>query len=179
METLQHVSRIGLGLVLTMGGVALLLKSTFASALPGLLERLSQTFIIAKFVVPYAALYYRLNALLFTVSGIFAIVGSPYAPVMHATAAVMFAITYDNPFLYTSTSDTYLRYVFWACHIVVFLSLNTLTEEQLATEKRLKKELRKKAKADQAKPQDDQEKASEAPKGTAEKDKDNPHPDDK
>ncbi len=137
-------SRIGLGLLLIASGAGLLINKSPAKALPDHLENLSKTLIVAKYLIPYSMVYYNLNALLFIVSGLFALINSPSAPSFYATAAVMFVATYDNPMLSRNEQDKYLRYVFIACHVCIFACLALFAGDK-------EEEDRKKAKAEKRK----------------------------
>ena len=136
MELFKVFSRIGLGLLLIASGAGLLYNTTPARSLQNYLEDLSKTLIVAKYIIPYSLIYYKVNAGMFIVSGMFALVNSPFVANFYAVAAVMFGITYDNPMLSHSESDKNLRYVYLACHVCIFACLSIFAGDKAETERK-------------------------------------------
>ena len=139
MDIMKTFSRIGLGLLLIACSFGLFYNKAPASHLPGYLEALSKVFIFSKYLIPYSLVYYNVNAALFGISGLFALVNSPFAPNFYLGAATMFCITFDNPLLAKQESEKYLRYLFLVCHFCIYFCLSVFAEEKEAADKKARK----------------------------------------
>ena len=135
MDILKAFCRIGLGLILIASGLGLLFNRKSAETLPKHLETLSKIFVIAKYLIPYAKIYYNLNAGLFAISGLFALMNLRIAQHFYLIAAIMFGATYDNPILSPNESARFLRYIFLLCHLCIYVCLSTICGQETEEEK--------------------------------------------
>ena len=135
MDVLKTFCRIGLGLLLIASGVGLLFNRNSARSLPGHLEALGKVFVVAKYLVPFSTIYYNLNAGLFAISGLFALINLPFAQNFYLIAAIMFGATYDNPMLSPNSSARYLRYTFILCHLCIYCCLCALSGQDTEEER--------------------------------------------
>ena len=146
MSLVTSLGRVGLSITLMVAGVLLLLNQKSDKQLERLLKSLSEVFIVAKFIIPYYQIYYKINAVLFTVSGLFTLVKQKNAGSFYAVAAVLFCATFDNPILAKNESDKTLRYVFLICHLCIYSCIEMFCEKQNQLEEKEKTERAEKEK---------------------------------
>ena len=119
MEILRKFGRVTLGFIILSCGLLLLFKWNPSTTLPDLLSRFEPL----KALAPHAVLFFKINAVLFCLAGILAILNLKFAAIMQALGSLMFVATYDNPMLYEDWDSQVQRVIFILCHLTVIAAL--------------------------------------------------------
>eukprot|EP00826_Nyctotherus_ovalis_P011329 TRINITY_DN12953_c0_g1_i10.p1 TRINITY_DN12953_c0_g1~~TRINITY_DN12953_c0_g1_i10.p1 ORF type:complete len:135 (-),score=17.96 TRINITY_DN12953_c0_g1_i10:150-554(-) len=119
MDPVRVATRIILGLILAAAGVLLLIFYDPSATLPLLLERLP----LFKALKPYHVAYFRANASLFCVSGLFTVFNVSLAALVQFVAALMFCLTFDNFSLYCSWELRMQKIIYIICHIAIIAAI--------------------------------------------------------
>ena len=119
MESLKQIGRITLGLVLITSGALLLFHWNPSNTLPNLLS----AFEPLKPLAPHYLAYFKVNAGLFCLAGVLAILNMKISALAQALGSLMFIMTYDNPMLYDSWDGKVQRAIFIMCHLAVIAAL--------------------------------------------------------
>ena len=126
MEKVRSACRVFLGAIITVCGALLLLYWDPTTNLQGIFEKLGCIFEPFICLIPYAIYYFKINALCFTLAGILTILNHRNAVVLQAVGALMFGLTFDNPFIDADLNKRLLRCIFLLCHGIVVAALLAL-----------------------------------------------------
>jgi hypothetical protein len=143
MENLRSVGRIFLGSIIALCGAILLFGWDPSASLPNIFMKLSNKLSFFRYLIPFSLMYFRINAALFLLAGIFIIAKNKFALLCQSIATFMFALTYDNPFLGSNMQEQLQRCVYVMCHGVILSTLIALKHVDTAPDEEKKPEEKK------------------------------------
>eukprot|EP00826_Nyctotherus_ovalis_P028184 TRINITY_DN2223_c0_g1_i5.p1 TRINITY_DN2223_c0_g1~~TRINITY_DN2223_c0_g1_i5.p1 ORF type:complete len:157 (+),score=40.84 TRINITY_DN2223_c0_g1_i5:23-472(+) len=108
---------------ITAGGIYLLLFWDSSKTLPTVMTKVGEYFSLFSYIARYEFYYFKLNALMFVLSGIFTIMGYWHSFLFQALGSAMYVLTYDNPLL---PGYLFSRIIYFQCHLIVVLTLFVL-----------------------------------------------------
>ena len=123
MSYTRFVSRILMGIFIAIWGLYLLFMVNSTAMLPEIFSDLNEYIPIFLHFLPYETYYFKLNSLLFVLSGIFIIIGSWYSILFQIIGSLMYCLTYDNPFIAKKMTIFYQKIFYLHCNLIVIFTI--------------------------------------------------------